>query len=96
MKRYNKNSGFLLGLLFNLLLNAEWSIPAFLFLVLYFVFRNTLFLWLMGGAFLLWILLIFALTLLMYLANRSSTPTRKTQNKNPYSSKGYPYNSEDN
>ncbi len=83
MRRTKFNGGFWLCFLFNILLNLEWSVPAWVLLALHFVLDWSI-LWfcLALGAWLLGILL---WMLILGWARNCSTPTPYRPNKNPYS-----------
>ena len=86
MRKTKRTGGFLLSLLINLLLNLEWSIPAWLLLGLH-IWLSISIWWFIGGlAF--WILRILAGMWLMGWAsacgNEKDPPK---ENKNPYSAK---------
>lgn len=88
MKWVKKDSGFLLSFLINLLFNLEWAIPAVIAFVLHFIFDISL--WWTAGFLILWITVVFARTSLLFALNKvGNIPDRQTENKNPYSSKGY-------
>ena len=86
MRRTKRSGGFLLCLLINLLLNAQWSIPAWILLALHFWLDISIW-WFVGGlAF--WILCILAdMWLIGWAAKCSSEKDPPTENKNPYSAK---------
>lgn len=76
------------SLLVNLLLNAGWTAPAWLLLVLHFVKQVSI--WLFWGYLLFWAFIILLITVCLFLASRDSNePPPHQENKNPYSSKGY-------
>ena len=85
MRRTARDGGFWLCLLFNLLLNFEWSLPAWLLLVLHFVLElSLLWFWL---ALALWFLLILGTTGLISWAAGGAPADPPHENKNPYSAK---------
>ena len=86
MRRTKRSGGFLLCLLINLLLNAQWSIPAWILLALHFWLDISIW-WFVGGlAF--WILYILAdMWLIGWAAKYSSEKDPPKENKNPYSVK---------
>ena len=84
MKRTGRTGNFLLCLLINLLLNLEWSIPAWILLALHFWLDITL--WWFWGALLLWIARVWAgMWLMGWAAKCSSEKDPPKENKNPYS-----------
>ena len=84
MKRTQKNGSFLLCLLINLLLNWEWSIPAWVLLALH-IWLDISIWWFIGGL-TLWILSILAGMLFMgWAADCGSIKDPPKENKNPYS-----------
>ncbi len=88
MKWVKKDSGFLLSFFINLLFNLEWALPAVICFVLHFILGISLW-WTFGGI-ALWMLVVFLRTSLLFALNRvGNMPEKKTENKNPYSSKGY-------
>ena len=86
MRKTKITGGFLLCLLLNLLLNLEWSIPAWLLLGLHIWLSISI--WWFIGALAFWILRILAGMWLMGWAsacgNEKDPPK---ENKNPYSAK---------
>ena len=86
MRRTKRSFGFLLCLLINLLLNLEWSIPAWILLALHILLGISVW-WFIGGlAF--WILAVWLGTWLMGLAVRyGNEKDPPKENKNPYSKK---------
>lgn len=87
MKHPKSDHGLLLCFLLTLIMNIEWTIPAWILLVLHFVLDISI--WWFGGAMILWITVFFFITLVISWANKSSVPDVQPENKNPYSSKGY-------
>ncbi|MBE6884072.1 MAG: hypothetical protein E7487_05660 [Ruminococcaceae bacterium] len=86
MRRTKRSGSFLLCLAINLLLNAEWSIPAWILLLLHFLLDISIW-WFVGGL-LFWILCTASGMWLMGWAVRlgnSKDPPK--ENKNPYSAK---------
>lgn len=87
MRRTNRGGSFLLCLLINLLLNLEWSIPAWILLALHFWLDISL--WWFAGGLAAWILPVLSGMWLMGWArscgNEKDPPK---ENKNPYSVKG--------
>ena len=84
MRRTKRSGSFLLCLLINLLLNLEWSIPAWILLALHF-WMNLSIWWFIGGlAF--WILGILAgMWLMGWAADCGNQKDPPKENKNPYS-----------
>ena len=87
MMRKTKHSGsFLLCLIINLLLNLEWSIPAWILLALHFWLDISIW-WFVGGLS-FWILSILAdMWLIGWAARCSDEKDPPKENKNPYSAK---------
>ena len=87
MRRTNRGGSFLLCLLINLLLNLEWSIPAWILLALHFWLDISI--WWFAGGLAFWILSVLSGMWLMGWArscgNEKDPPN---ENKNPYSVKG--------
>lgn len=83
MKKLKREGGFFLCLLMNLILNLEWTIPAWILLVLHFLLDWPV--WLFWAALGLWLLVIVILTGVISFAAKCSTPTPQRENKNPYS-----------
>ncbi len=80
MKRVGE---FFACLLFNMLINLEWTIPAWLLLAMHFLFDwNILWFWIALGVWILSILL--WMDILGWAANCSASDKPK-ENKNPYS-----------
>lgn len=86
MRRTKRNGGFWVCLLVNILLNLEWSIPAWILLALYYILDISI-IWFFC-AIALWILIILLLMDIMgWVADCSNTPDPPKENKNPYSKK---------
>ena len=86
IRRAKHRGSFLLCLLINLLLNLEWSIPAWVLLGLHFWLDISI--WWFAGGLGLWILVILAKMWLMGWAidcGKQKDPPK--ENKNPYSVK---------
>lgn len=86
IRRAKHRGSFLLCLLINLLLNLEWSIPAWVLLGLHFWLGISI--WWLAGGLGLWILVILAQMWLMGWAvdcGKQKDPPK--ENKNPYSVK---------
>lgn len=70
----------------NLVLNLEWSIPAWLLLIMHFVLSWSI--WFFVGALALFIVGVFVKTLFIsWAASAGSIPDKPKQNLNPYSTK---------
>lgn len=83
MRRMRNSGNFFLCLLLNMLMNLEWTIPAWILLVLYFVLDwSILWFWLALG---LWVLDILIMMGIMRWASTAEGPDRPRENKNPYS-----------
>lgn len=87
------HGGFLLCFLMNLILNLEWSVPAWILLALHFWLKISI--WWFAGALGLWIALMLGQTIVIKWVNSSSEPTEPQENKNPYSV-GQPRNKDGN
>ena len=86
MRRYQKSGSTLVCMLINLLLNLEWSIPAWIMLGLH-VWLDISLWWFIGGL-ALWILRILIGMWLMGWAIRcGNQKDPPKENKNPYSAK---------
>ena len=87
MMRKTKNSGgFILCFIINLLLNLEWSIPAWIFLALHFWMGISLW-WFVGGL-VFWILSVLSSMWIMgWVVKCGSEKDPPKENKNPYSVK---------
>ena len=80
MKRIGE---FFACLLFNMLINLEWTIPAWILLAMHFIFGwKLLWFWIALGVWLLGIIL--CMDIISW-ASRCSTPSVPKENKNPYS-----------
>lgn len=87
MRRTKRGSSFPLWLLINLLLNLEWSIPAWILLALHFWLDISL--WWFAGGMAFWILCVFSgMWIMGWAADCSSEKDPPKENKNPYSVKG--------
>lgn len=86
MRRTKRKGSFLFCLLINLILNLEWSIPAWILLALHFWLGISVW-WFVGGlAF--WVLRILAgMWVIGWASDCSNTPDPPKENKNPYSAK---------
>ncbi len=84
MRKTRRNGGFLLCLLFNMLLNPEGLIPAVVLLVLHFVLGWSVW-WAIAaaGGWLLW--LIFWMWFIGWAGRCGNAPDPPKENKNPYS-----------
>lgn len=86
MKRFHRHGGFLVTLLINLLLNLEWSIPAWVLLALRLWLGLSVW-WFIGGL-ALWILRVLAgMWLMGWAAGCGNEKDPPKENKNPYSKK---------
>ena len=89
MRRTNFTGNFFTALLVNMLLNLEWSIPAWIFLALHFIFGLSIVFFIAALA--VWILvIIFWMKVIGWASNCKTPPTPK--NINPYSSSGRIHN----
>ena len=84
MKRLRKSGNFFLALLFNMILNLEWTIPAWILLGCHFWFDWSIrWFWLALG---LWILdILLWMDIMGWAARCGSEPDKPKENKNPYS-----------
>ena len=86
MRRTKRSGGFIICLLFNMLINLEWSIPAWILLALHFWLDISI--WWFVGALAFWILSIISwMSIMGWAADCSNTPDPPKENKNPYSVK---------
>ena len=84
MRRTKRSGGFILCLLVNLILNWEWSIPAWVLLALHFWLGISL--WWFAGGLGLWLLSVLSgMWFMGWAARVGSEPTPHRENKNPYS-----------
>lgn len=87
MRRTKRSGSFILCLLVNMLLNPEWSIPAWILLGLH-VWRG-INLWWFAGAVAVWIArLLLGMWLVSWGTKCGNQKTPVRENKNPYSAKG--------
>lgn len=87
MRRTKRNSGFFICLLINMLLNLEWTIPAWILLGLHFWIGLSV--WWFVGALAIWIAVISCWTGILSWAGKCSTADKPRENKNPYSAGKY-------
>jgi hypothetical protein len=86
MRRTKRSGNFFLCLLINMLLNLEWSIPAWILLGLHFWLDISI-IWFVA-ALALWIInIIFWMRVMGWATECSNTPDPPKENKNPYSVK---------
>ena len=86
MRRTKRGGGFFVCLLFNMLLNLEWSIPAWILLALHFMCDISILWFVVALAF--WILVIISgMSIMGWAAKCAATPDPPRENKNPYSVK---------
>lgn len=86
MRRTRRSGGFWLCLLFNMLLNLEWTIPAWILLVLHFWLDWSI--WWFVLALGLWVLnILFWMKLMGWAADCGNEKDPPKENKNPYSVK---------
>ena len=86
MRRTKRSGSFLLCFLINLLLNLEWSIPAWILLGLYVLFDISI--WWFVGAVAFWITSILTgMWLMGWAAKNGNRKDPPKENKNPYSNK---------
>ena len=86
MFRRSTTGGFFVSLLFTMLLNLEWLVPAAALLGGHFLFSWPLW-WaaIAAGAWLLWVVVV--VWLLGLACRAGNAPQPQTENKNPYSKK---------
>ena len=85
MRRHSGGGGFWLCLLLNLLLNLEWSIPAWICLSLHFWLGLSL--WWFAGALALWVgRILLGMWFVGWAARCGAEKDPPKENKNPYSS----------
>lgn len=82
-RKPKQNSGFLISLVFNLILNIEMGIVAVALLVLHFTFGLPLVFFFIALA--LWILPTLVMTCFLFFVSGMSGETEYRENKNPYS-----------
>lgn len=87
MRKTKRTGNFLVCLLFNMFLNFEWSIPAWVLLILHFwVGLPLICFWI---AFAAWIIIMLSwMSIIGWASDCSSQPDPPKENKNPYSNKG--------
>ena len=86
MRRTARSGIFLLSLLINLLLNLEWSIPAWILLALHIWLDISI--WWFAGGLALWILrILLGMWFFGWAADCGSEKDPPKENKNPYSKK---------
>lgn len=86
MRKTKKSGSFLVCLLFNLIVNFEWSIPAWLLLAAHFIWNISL--WWFVGAIGFWVLVMVSFMWIVGWASEcSSHRDPPKENKNPYSVK---------
>lgn len=84
MRRTKRGGSFWLCLLVNMALNLEWTIPAWILLVLHFWLGWSI--WWFVLALVLWIVdILFWMKVMGWAADCSNTPDPPKENKNPYS-----------
>jgi len=84
IRKNRQTGGFWLSLLINLLLNLEWSIPAWICLGLHFWWGISI--WWFVGAVAFWLLCILSgMWIMSWAAKCGNEPTPDRPNKNPYS-----------
>lgn len=83
MRTTGRTGNFFLCLLFNMIINLEWTIPAWILLALHFIFDwRILWFWIALGV---WFLSILLCMSIIRWASSCSTPSPYKENKNPYS-----------
>ncbi|MBQ3200468.1 MAG: hypothetical protein IJB22_00975 [Clostridia bacterium] len=90
MRRTSRGGSRFLCFLINLLLNLEWTIPAWIALALHHFLHISI--WWFWGALALWVIATLLSTLLFSaLVTAGSEPPPPKENKNPYSKKNSDY-----
>lgn len=86
MRKTNRGGNFFLALLFNLLLNLEWSVPAWILLLLHYTLGWSIrWFWIALG---LWVIdILFWMKVYGWAAKCGNEPDPPKENKNPYSVK---------
>lgn len=88
MKHFRCDGGFILCLFLNLFFNLEFSIPAWIALVLYFIFHISI--WWFIGLIIIWISYVFIVTcFLSWVSSCGNDKPKVQENKNPYSNREY-------
>ena len=84
MKRLRKSGNFFLALLFNMILNLEWTIPAWILLGCHFWFDWSIrWFWI---ALALWpVVILIRMMVMGWLVHLGNQPDPPKENKNPYS-----------
>ncbi len=86
MKKTDKDLGIILAIIINLVLNLEWSIPAWIALILYFTIHIPIYIF--WALLLIWILWIVLTTIFLgYITKLGNERDMEKENKNPYSNK---------
>ena len=86
MRKTNRGGNFFISLLFNLLLNLEWSVPAWILLALHYALGwSTRWFWIALAAWLINIL--FWMKIYGWAAECGNEKDPPKENKNPYSVK---------
>lgn len=84
MRRTKRSGSFWLCLLINMVLNLEWTIPAWILLALHFWLGWSI--WWFVLALALWLInILFWMKVMGWAADCSNTPDPPKENKNPYS-----------
>ena len=87
MRRWKRSGNFLLCLLINLVLNLEWSIPAWILLALHIWLDISI--WWFIGALAFWVIrLLLGMWLMGWASACGNQKDPSKENKNPYSVKG--------
>ena len=87
-KRPRVNGGFFAALGINLIFDLEWTIPAWILLVVHFIFKISI--WWFVGALLVWVIGVAIKTAVFsWLIREGNRPDPPKENKNPYSSTEY-------
>lgn len=91
MRRTKRAGNFFVCLIFNMLLNLEWSIPAWILLALHYIVDiSIIWFWVALG---LWILILISwMSVMGWASDCSSEKDPPKENKNPYSAKSSDFN----
>lgn len=89
MRKVSRTGNFFICLIFNMLMNFEWSIPAWILLVLHFIFDISI--WWFVGALALWIIgILLWMSVIGWARSCATEISPDKENKNPYSADSFP------
>ena len=86
MRKTKRSGTFLLSFIINLLLNLEWSIPAWILLALHFLFGISIW-WFIGGLALWFGVICIHMLFIGWAVSCGNQKAPPKENKNPYSKK---------